>query len=319
MFGRLTAASLFLLVASILSAAADAAVVDPPSKDAEIDKAANLFGPVKADPKPAAKKEKKANDSGSSDTPPDTTVKGDGKDAASDLPKDDAKEEEKAEGDEHAEEKLEEGAFNGVAVGLLDANGMLPNDVKIQRAMKVESAFIRRVCKLTEEQELHLTGLDKKWVKKNVRMPGNQVVNGVVVFNGGHMASSAETVRRVVVKALAKEMTNVLTEEQMATYRRETEIRETFDKDARIDAMVYLLDEKLFLRDDQREAIRAVLAKATLGDFEPVNYINNPQYLPTLPDASIIKHLDVEQKRVYLGVQKVTFGVGEQDLPVIDR
>jgi hypothetical protein len=304
----------FLLVGvTFFCASIHFVVAQPPSKDTEIDKAADLFGPVKADAKPAGKTEVKKSDKKDPDAKPADKKKSDD----SDAPKKDAEESGEEAGDQKAVGAEE--AEEGVAMAVLDANGMVPNDVKIQKAMKVETAFIRRACKLTEEQEQHIAGLDKAWVKKNVRAPGNQVVNGVVVFNGGNMANSSETVRRMVSKALAKELASVLTEDQKAAYSRETEIRETFEKDARIDAILIILDEKLFLRDDQRESLRKVLAKASLGEMEPINYLNNPQYLPTLPDAAIVKHLDAEQKRVYLGVQKVTFGTGEQDLPVIDR
>ncbi len=315
--GSLPNLRLLLIGVTFFFASIHLVVAQPPSKDTEIEKAADLFGPAKADAKPAVKTEVKKSVKKDSDAKPADKKKSDDNDA----PKKGDDKNDKDSGDEAGDQKVvvAEVAEEGVAMAVLDANGMVPNDVKIQKAMKVETAFVRRACKLTEEQEQHIAGLDKAWVKKNVRAPGNQVVNGVVVFNGGNMASSSEAVRRMVSKALAKELASVLTEDQKAAYSRETEIRETFEKDARIDAILIILDEKLFLRDDQRESLRKVLAKASLGEIEPINYLNNPQYLPTLPDAAIVKHLDAEQKRVYLGVQKVTFGTGEQDLPVIDR
>jgi hypothetical protein len=39
-----------------------------------------------------------------------------------------------------------------------------------------------------------------------------------------------------------------------------------------------------------------------------------------LPDSAILKHLDIEQKRIYRSLQKVSFGISQEpDQEVIEK
>ncbi len=142
------------------------------------------------------------------------------------------------------------------------AAGAVPIDNGVQDAiakvLKVELAFLRRAANLTEEQESMVAKLDAKWMKKNVRPPINDVMNGVVVnFGDGRVAVSS--IQKSVVRALIKEFEPMLTKEQMEAYAAERKARDRFAADANIDGVLLLLDKELCLREEQKINLRKAL------------------------------------------------------------
>jgi hypothetical protein len=106
----------------------------------------------------------------------------------------------------------------------------------------------------------------------------------------------------------------------MDDYQAERISRSRFVKQASIDAILALLDDQLYLETSQRDAIRKDLEKSTGIDFDPRFLMTNRRYLPMLPDAAILKHLDIEQKRIYRSLQKVSFGISQEpDQEVIEK
>jgi hypothetical protein len=126
--------------------------------------------------------------------------------------------------------------------------------------------------------------------------------------------------QRAVLRALDKELSAMLRPGQMDDYKAERISRSRFIKQASVDAILALLDDQLYLEPSQRDAIRKDLEKSTSIDFDPRFLMTNRRYLPMLPDSAILKHLDIEQKRIYRSLQKVSFGISQEpDQEVIEK
>jgi cation transport regulator ChaC len=290
-------------------------------KKEELDKVDDFFGIPKSDDKASDKKEEKKPEKKKEEKKEKPDEKSDTK-----KPDEESKDEdeEKAEGDGEAQERiLEKGTT--IAIDMADVEfaavageAELAQVDAVGNAVKVEKAFLRRACKLTEEQEKTLESFDQKWIKKNVKVPGNQMVNGVMMgFNEGQSSSGAA--RKAAFKAISKVMVPLLDAEQKTAFDTEVAARDEFERQVRLDALLLLLDEKLYLREEQREELRKVLSKGAVANIDPYNYMMNSNYLPTLPDSAIMKVLDAEQKKVYAAIQKVSFGVSEDLQTVIER
>lgn len=185
------------------------------------------------------------------------------------------------------------------------------SEEQLTNALKVELAFLRRACNFTDADEPKLAAFDKKWLKKNSKVAASRVINGNMV------AGSNNTLRASIEKALLKELEGVLTDEQKANYSKEREARTKFERDTQLRSIVLLLDQHLRLRNDQKQALLESLAKSYRDEIDMRTYLMNNTYLPQLPDAVILKHLDNEQKEIYRSIQKVTFGVGGQEAAVV--
>jgi hypothetical protein len=173
---------------------------------------------------------------------------------------------------------------------------------------------------LDEEQEKQLAQLDRKWVAKRVSVQRDLRGNGAFMQVGQDFPQPHSVMQRAVLRALDKELSAMLRPGQMDDYQAERISRSRFIKQASVDAILALLDDQLYLEPSQRDAIRKDLEKSTSIDFDPRFLMTNRRYLPMLPDSAILKHLDIEQKRIYRSLQKVSFGISQEpDQEVIEK
>ncbi len=273
----------------------------PPKTEDEIEKVEDLFGDFDAGanqkPADAPKKEpekkpdapaeaKPAEAPKADDKPADKPAEEPAKPAAKRKPRVVAKPKEEKPADPPADEADEFGAVEEQAVVAADVV-MAMNDVNIlgephiAKCLQVEKAFLRRVCKLNDEQEKKLSTLDTKWAMKKAIPGGNRMVNGIMI--GGENMTPPSMVRRYLEKAFTKELSDVLDESQKEKYQQEITARRNFDSEAQLEAAIALLDSHLVLREDQCESLRAALRKSFRNDTDPRMYFYNPQYLSPVP------------------------------------
>lgn len=342
----------FFPLAFLISAALPLAVLaDPPKTEDEIEKIDDLFGDfTEADavPKPASSVPPKVKpaDEGKKENPkkpakaktepaaakaePAVAEAEPAKaEAAADAPAADAPAgakrrprvvvkprqqaaEAEAAADENAPDENADAAVAEVAViagGFVDPNAPVSDPLLI-KMLQTEKAFVRRACKLNDQQEAKLAEFDLKWAKKK-SIGLNRNVNGQMVPG---MQMSNQGIRRLFERAISKELDGILDESQKESYQKELVARKNFDQEAQIESAISLLDSHLMLREEQVAALREALKKTFKSDTDPRMYFYNPQYLPQFPDASILKHLDAEQKDIYRALQKVNFGFSSEEL-----
>ncbi|WP_146599617.1 hypothetical protein [Novipirellula aureliae] len=104
----------------------------------------------------------------------------------------------------------------------------------------------------------------------------------------------------------------VLSDEQFQRYVREADARAKFERDTAIKFVVDLIEKKLPLSHDQREAIKGNLAK----DWKAIDvvslqiYTQNPRYIPEIPDAHVLPELTVMQKKIWVTLKKQMANLG---------
>jgi hypothetical protein len=191
---------------------------------------------------------------------------------------------------------------------------------RLEKVLRVELAFLRRVVQLDEQQEKLLAQFDRKWVAKKVSVQRDLRGGGAFLQVGQDFPQPHSVMQRAVLRALDKELATILQPQQNEADQVERKVRSKFVSQASVDAILALLDDQLYLEPSQRDAIRKDLEKSTNIDFDPRFLMTNRRYLPMLPDSAILKHLDIEQKRIYRSLQKVSFGISQEpDQEVIEK
>lgn len=204
------------------------------------------------------------------------------------------------------------------------------NQFKLLNYAKVEVALVRRACKLSEEQQQELAGVDEKWVKNicqeqvkgakaNVQQPGL-----IAMFFGARprQNNAQQPVSIPAVKAkIDARLVDFLTEEQKAAYEKEKELRHQFRNEATADAFIESLQPRLGMTEQQREEIKArVVPWASRQDLHTMYYFSGNNYYPDLPEHLLSPTLDKEQMAAFRGLQKHLFtrdNVNDGNPPIV--
>jgi hypothetical protein len=178
---------------------------------------------------------------------------------------------------------------------------------------KLEVEFVRRVCQLSPEQESDLQALDFVWLAKaraQADLPRASVRSTAAT-------QSLDKIHRRSVLILKSKLKSVLTPTQMEQYVTESKLRDQFAAKAKADYAVAILDERLALRDSQKEAIRKELLANEL-EVDTLLVVDTQNHLPPLPESAILPHLDDIQTQLYRRIKKVQLSVtDEKRLPDI--
>jgi hypothetical protein len=198
-----------------------------------------------------------------------------------------------------------------------DANLQLePYLAQYRPVVKTELSFANRVCKFTPEQRAAVIDDAKTWLKEYAakQAKGQPAQNaGMWMQLGGVRAQHDASPRRSLEDGVAEVVKKHVTEEQKAAYEKEFNERREFHVATVVENLVAVIDEKLYLSQEQREQMTADL-KENWDDswglqLQHFTYMSN--YLPNMPADRVVKHLNKEQTARWNGIQKVSFG---QDL-----
>jgi hypothetical protein len=116
--------------------------------------------------------------------------------------------------------------------------------------------------------------------------------------------------RQLIADELAKALQDALPAEQLAQYRHEATQRSERRKRAAILSAISVLDAALWLTPEQREAISESIESHWQADWEQWSMLQRygGQYFPQIPDTCVTPHLNQDQRAVWNGLQKVSFG-----------
>ena len=183
--------------------------------------------------------------------------------------------------------------------------------------LATELNFIRQMCDLKPEQRPKVKAAGEAAVTQVVRRMAEQqgrAMQGQGVNFVEREVPPADP-RRFILDAVAKALKETLTEEQMAKYTDESAKRTALRKRAAMQTAVALLDDKLCLTGEQRDKITESVSAKWQTEWESWLMLSQygGQYFPTIPDNLIVPHLNVEQKSVWEGFQKVNFGFWSGD------
>ena len=113
--------------------------------------------------------------------------------------------------------------------------------------------------------------------------------------------------RKLLREQLAEIVGKSLRPEQIERYRRESEQRAASRKRAVVRYMVARADQTLVLSVEQREKLVLALTENYSDAWERAVslWMNNVQYMPSIPDAQIVPLLSENQKTVWRGIPKI--------------
>ncbi len=177
--------------------------------------------------------------------------------------------------------------------------------------LMTELNFIRQMCDLKPEQRPKVKAAGEAAVTQVVRRMAEQQGRAMRGVNFVERENAAPPdPRRFILDALAKALKETLTEEQMTKYTEESAKRTALRKRAAMQSAMALLDDNLCLTGEQRDKIIESVSAKWQTEWESWLMLSQygGQYFPTIPDDLIVPHLNVEQKSVWSGFQKVNFG-----------
>jgi hypothetical protein len=167
-----------------------------------------------------------------------------------------------------------------------------------------ELEYIRQHCELPKEARPKLRGDGESALKEAVLEYARWR------FIPRRRGNSQPDPGTIIREKLNKSMTTALSDGQLAKYQKIVAARDECRKEAAIRATVVLLDDILSLSAEQRDKISASIASKWEASWESWNNAANynGMYVPQMPDDLVVPHLDDEQKKVWQGLQKISFG-----------
>jgi hypothetical protein len=186
---------------------------------------------------------------------------------------------------------------------------VMPHFVQqLRPALMSELAFIRQMCDLPKEQRPKIKTAGEASLEKAARQLAQQQFGNNRRMSGGR--NEPADPRQVIADELNQALKLALTSEQMAQYTSEATKRTARRKRAAILGAVALLDETLSLTAEQREKTYDSIAANWQPGWEQWLMLQRygGQYFPMIPDQQVVPHLNAEQRSVWSGLQRVSFG-----------
>jgi hypothetical protein len=204
--------------------------------------------------------------------------------------------------------KQQEVFAKGVVVRQANLENLVQQHMRQARPLvRAELIFVRKVCALDMEQfrRIHqdteaafkdaITKIVEAQQQARVRVPGKV------------QRAQAPDAIGLLRARLAAVMKNDLTPEQFARYEVEVEKRDAFQKESAVRFLVDAIDREVYLSDDQRlkltESLLAHWDPSWNSSLEYVLYGN--RFFPAGVDPYVTPYLDLTQKKIWAGVQRV--------------
>jgi hypothetical protein len=178
-----------------------------------------------------------------------------------------------------------------------------------------ELTFANRVCDWTDEQRQAAVEAGRTWLEAYIRTQvGHQQVNqGMMIFmNGGGRMAVQQNAGAAAEDELVAAIRETLDAQQQELYDAELKERRAYRKQTVIDNLVAQFDERLNLTAQQREKLaRSLHVRWDEGWAPPLEiFVRMSEYVPVVPDEAITPHLTPDQRKLWAGLQKVSFAGG---------
>ncbi len=178
-----------------------------------------------------------------------------------------------------------------------------------------ELAFIRLLCDLPLEKRKAVYAAGVAEMDSIAAAMAEQQNRGGRVLGAARIAvpgkqQAVNDPPKAIRAALDTALKKALPEDQYKAYHEEAEYRKAQRKQAAIHSVVARLDGMLCLTPEVREKMTESIADNWQEDWERWLQMNQygDQYFPTVPDQLVVDHLNAEQRQVWTGLQKVSFG-----------
>lgn len=212
-------------------------------------------------------------------------------------------------------------------------NGMLgegqdPQIWLLQRYVRVNSALARRVSQLSDPEEHKLSQLTNVWIDKQVKesiaSPARAVAAGIARFLGGGVVEvqnlngdPQQLAIPKVKKRIDAAIEECLEPEHREAFVRERESQIEFRKQATAAVLVAVVDEHVFLTQQQREQLEPEVAKWLTADLYWQFYFQNSNYVPDIPKRVLSKVLTADQLGALQGSQAWNYEMAQMELQML--
>lgn len=193
--------------------------------------------------------------------------------------------------------------MGGMAGGDFAGGDDKAREMVLRRIIASEMALVMAAASPSAEQLEKFPKFDDAWAKKRVWVRGQ----GEVGLDTELMQQRPEW-RKPIVAGIQEAMERVLTAEQMQRYREEKEKQKAYEKEANVECLLVLLDDQLFLTEEQTEKIREGLRKHYRREGSLEMYLQNPQFFPPVPELAVNRHLSPKQRQIFKSLQQIDIG-----------
>lgn len=181
----------------------------------------------------------------------------------------------------------------------------------LRRIHANERKFLARVCTLTEDQQKQAENLEVDWKAEVAKFGVGVNVRGVALSRvQAANASTPFQLRDRFRASIWKRFSDLLTPDQQDAYKGEISARDDFRRRSEVACLMVILSKALALRPEQVQPLSNSLATwdgAGLVQLENYMHADSTPYLPNLPEALVLKHLDATQRVVFKGIKKIDF------------
>ena len=173
--------------------------------------------------------------------------------------------------------------------------------------VRAELIFVRKVCSLELEQF--------RWIHQDIETAFKDAITKIVEGQQQGRVRAAGPIQRtpasgaiaLLRERLASVMKNDLTPAQFARYEVEVEKRDAFQKESAVRYLVDAVDREVYLSDDQRQKLTDSLSSRWDPSWTPtLEYLlYGNQFFPAGIDPYVTPYLDLAQKKIWAGAQRV--------------
>jgi hypothetical protein len=185
---------------------------------------------------------------------------------------------------------------------------------RMKQLQRSELHFMRQVCQPTKEQFQKIEAAGDAEMNANIKKLAKTIADQRMGRARGN--ANPPDSRKQITSGLVNKVKETLSPEQAANYEKELDERAAARRRFVVTGLVWAIDKRLVLSQEQREKIAEVLMKNYKNGWNDIQLImQGGQYFPSMPDDKINPLLTDTQKAIWRGVQKgnVFFGNNELD------
>ncbi|MEZ6153464.1 MAG: hypothetical protein R3C09_25460 [Pirellulaceae bacterium] len=200
--------------------------------------------------------------------------------------------------------------------------------------VRVNCALARRACNLSEEEEQKLSQLDSAWVdkqlKESIASPVKEVAAGIARFLGGRAVAEVINIngnqgdpQQVLIPKVKNRIDTAIEEslelDHKEAFQRERESRDQFRKQAMASVLVSVLDERVFLTQQQRDDLEPEVEKWLTKDLYWQFYFQNTNFVPDIPKRMLSQVLSAEQLEALEGVRAWNYEASQIEMQMMQE
>jgi hypothetical protein len=187
---------------------------------------------------------------------------------------------------------------------------------QLQTHLKSQLSFAKCALELSEEQTEKFATFDKNWLvgeyrsaggkkakPKNPGMLGQMFGGGAIQAENGQEDASVKKLKTHIEKKIGE----VLTEDQKEQLKQERKAKEDFRAKALAEFAVAMVERHVHVSEEQAVKLVPELTGKINKSCGWAVFLNNPQYIPTLPTAAISRVLNEAQLQTIRSLNQQDF------------